>query len=66
VLRIIAAAAELVLGTRLVTDTGEWGTYSWAHFVLGIPGAPIAAGTDEIMRNILDGRVPGLPKEPGG
>jgi alkylation response protein AidB-like acyl-CoA dehydrogenase len=59
--------AELVgdiLGPRLVADTGEWGTYAWAEFVLGIPGMRIAGGTDEVMRNILGERVLGLPKEP--
>src|SRR5262249_10911477 len=27
-----------VLGPRLVADTGEWGTYAWSEFVLGVPG----------------------------
>jgi alkylation response protein AidB-like acyl-CoA dehydrogenase len=62
--RKIAAAAELALGARLVADTGEWGTYSWARYVLNVPGSRIAAGTDEVMRNILGERVLGLPKEP--
>jgi alkylation response protein AidB-like acyl-CoA dehydrogenase len=52
-----------ILGPRLVADTGEWGTYAWAEFVLGIPGLRIAGGTDEVMRNIVGERVLGLPKE---
>jgi alkylation response protein AidB-like acyl-CoA dehydrogenase len=53
-----------VLGPRLVADSGEWGTYAWAEFVLGVPGMRIAGGTDEIMRNIVGERVLGLPKDP--
>jgi alkylation response protein AidB-like acyl-CoA dehydrogenase len=63
----MARTAELVadiLGPRLVADTGEWGTYAWAEFVLGVPGMRIAGGTDEVMRNIVGERVLGLPKEP--
>jgi alkylation response protein AidB-like acyl-CoA dehydrogenase len=55
-----------ILGPRLVADTGEWGTYAWSEFVLGIPGMRVAGGTDEIMRNIVGERVLGLPKEPRG
>ena len=58
----VVAAAELALGLRLVADTGEWGTYSWARYALSLPGMRIAAGTDEVMRNILGERVLGLPK----
>ena len=54
-----------VLGARLAADTGEWGTFSWSQFVLGVPGMRIAGGTDEVMRNIVGERVLGLPKEPG-
>jgi alkylation response protein AidB-like acyl-CoA dehydrogenase len=53
-----------VLGPRLVADGGEWGTYAWAEFVLGVPGMRVAGGTDEIMRNIVGERVLGLPKDP--
>jgi alkylation response protein AidB-like acyl-CoA dehydrogenase len=53
-----------ILGPRLVADTGEWGTFAWAEFVLGVPGVRIAGGTDEVMRNIVGERVLGLPKEP--
>src|SRR4051812_25834882 len=53
-----------VLGPRLIANTGEWGTYTWSEFVLGVPGMRIAGGTDEVMKNILGERVLGLPKEP--
>ncbi|MDE0844985.1 MAG: acyl-CoA dehydrogenase family protein [Actinomycetota bacterium] len=54
-----------VLETKLIADTGEWGTYSWAGYVLGHPAMRIAGGSDEVMRNIVGERVLGLPKEPG-
>ena len=54
-----------VLGPRLIADTGEWGTFSWAGYVLGEPGMHIAGGSDEVLRNIIGERVLGLPKEPG-
>jgi acyl-CoA dehydrogenase len=56
---------QSLLGPRLVTDTGEWGTYAWSQLVLGAPGGRIAGGTDEVMRNIVGERVLGLTKEPG-
>jgi acyl-CoA dehydrogenase len=62
----IANLVSLLLGPRLVADTGEWGTYAWAEFVLGVPGIRVAGGTDEVMRNIVGERVLGLPKEPRG
>jgi alkylation response protein AidB-like acyl-CoA dehydrogenase len=52
-----------VLGTGLVADTGEWGTYSWSKFVLGVPGYRLGGGTDEILRNIVAERVLGLPRD---
>jgi acyl-CoA dehydrogenase len=61
--RIQDLVSEL-LGMRLVVDTGEWGTYAWSEFILGIPGMRIAGGTDEVLRNIVGERVLGLPKEP--
>jgi acyl-CoA dehydrogenase len=63
--RVAALVAQL-LGPRLVADSGEWGTYAWAEFVLGVPGIRVAGGTDEVMRNIVGERVLGLPKEPSG
>jgi alkylation response protein AidB-like acyl-CoA dehydrogenase len=65
-LRRISDLVSLVLGPRLVADTGEWGTYAWAELVLGVPGMSVAGGTDEILRNIVGERVLGLPKEPRG
>jgi len=55
-----------VLGPKLVCDSGEWGTFSWSRYVLGVPGMRIAGGTDEVLRNIVAERVLGMPKEPSG
>jgi alkylation response protein AidB-like acyl-CoA dehydrogenase len=63
-LRRISSFVSLVLGPRLVADSGEWGTFAWSEFVLGQPGMSIAGGTDEILKNIVGERVLGLPKEP--
>ena len=54
-----------VLGPKITADQGEWGTYAWSQFVLGIPGMRIAGGSDEVMRNIVGERVLGLPKDAG-
>jgi len=56
---------SLVLGPKLIADTGEWGTYAWSQIVLGTPGMRVAGGTDEVMRNIVGERVLGLQKDPG-
>ena len=56
---------SMVLGPKLVADSGEWGTYAWNALILGAPGGRIAGGSDEVMRNIVGERVLGLPKEPG-
>jgi len=64
-LQRIAQLVGMLLGPRLVADSGEWGTYAWSELVLGVPGMRVAGGTDEIMRNIVGERVLGLPKEPG-
>jgi len=54
-----------VLGPRLQADTGEWGTYQWSQFLMGVPGMKVAGGTDEVMKNIVGERVLGLPKDAG-
>ncbi|MCZ7525495.1 MAG: acyl-CoA dehydrogenase family protein [Acidimicrobiia bacterium] len=59
-----ASFVATVLGPRVAADTGEWGTYAWAKFVLGMASMRIAGGTEEIMKNIVGERVLGLPKEP--
>ena len=64
-MRRTVALVSKVLGPKLVADTGQWGTFSWAGYVLGMPALPIAGGTDEVLRNIIGERVLGLPKEPG-
>ncbi len=53
-----------VLGPRLLADTGGWGSYAWAEYVLSTPGMRIGGGTEEIVRNTVAERVLGLPKEP--
>ena len=63
----MTAAGELtsrLLGSRILADTGEWGTYAWRKHLLGAPGYRIAGGSDEIQRNIIGDRVLGLPGEP--
>lgn len=57
-------AAESLLGPRLTTDSGEWGTYAWSEHLLGTAGYRIAGGSDEVQRNIIGERVLGLPPEP--
>ena len=63
-MNLMSDVISLVLGPRLVADTGEWGTYEWGEHVLGAPGYRIAGGSDEIQRNIIGERVLGLPREP--
>ncbi len=60
----VSDAISLILGPRLIADTGEWGTYAWTEHVLGAPGYRIAGGSDEIQHNIVGERVLGLPPEP--
>jgi acyl-CoA dehydrogenase len=63
-LRRTAELAAHILGPRMIADSGEWDTFAWSKFLLGVPGMRVAGGTDEIMRNILGERVLGLPKDP--
>jgi alkylation response protein AidB-like acyl-CoA dehydrogenase len=64
-MRRLGEFVSQVLGPKLIADSGEWGTFAWNQFVLGVPGLRIAGGSDEVMRNIVGERVLGLPKEPG-
>ena len=61
----VSRFVEKVLGPRITADTGEWGTYAWSKFILGVPGMRVAGGTDEVLRKIIGEQVLGLPKEPG-
>jgi acyl-CoA dehydrogenase len=63
-LQRVAELAAHILGPRITADSGEWGTFAWSRFLLGVPGMRVAGGTDEVMRNILGERVLGLPKDP--
>jgi alkylation response protein AidB-like acyl-CoA dehydrogenase len=63
-MREASDVVSLLLGPKLVADSGEWGTYGWTEHVLGAPGYRIAGGSDEIQRNIIGERVLGLPGEP--
>ncbi|MGO9342235.1 MAG: acyl-CoA dehydrogenase family protein [Acidimicrobiales bacterium] len=63
-MRRTSALVSSVLGPKLIADNGEWGTYAWSRYVLGIPGMRIAGGTDEVLRNIVSERVLGMPKDP--
>jgi alkylation response protein AidB-like acyl-CoA dehydrogenase len=58
----ISELVSRVLGPHLTADTGEWGTYAWAEFVLGTPGMRIGGGTDEVQRTILAERILGLSR----
>ena len=60
-----ARLVSQVLGPKLVADSGEWGTFSWGQYVVGLPGMRIAGGADEVLRNIVGERVLGLPKDAG-
>ena len=60
----LGETVAMLLGPRLTADTGEWGTFAWATFLLGAIGNRIAGGADQIQRNIIGERVLGLPDEP--
>jgi acyl-CoA dehydrogenase len=63
-MRMIGDFLTDVLGPYLAADTGQWGTFAWTRFLLGVPGLRVAGGTDEIQKKIIGEQVLGLPKEP--
>ncbi|MCZ4588749.1 acyl-CoA dehydrogenase family protein [Rhodococcus opacus] len=62
-LQALGELVTVVLGPRLVADTGAPRTYAWSEFVLSVPGMRIGGGTDEIHRNTVAERVLRLPKD---
>ena len=62
-LRRIGELARELLGTSLVVDEGEWGTFEWNRFVMGALGYRIAGGTDEVLRGVLASRALKMPSE---
>jgi alkylation response protein AidB-like acyl-CoA dehydrogenase len=63
----LRAASELgtsIAGPHAMLD-GDDGPGALDRFVLSVPSASIAGGTDEVQRNILGERALGLPREPG-
>jgi alkylation response protein AidB-like acyl-CoA dehydrogenase len=63
-LTLLADLVSMALGPRLIADSGQPATFSWAEFVLGVPGMRIGGGTDEVQRSTIAERMLGLPKEP--
>ena len=53
-----------ILGPAACADTGEWGTYAWARWLLGATGYRLGGGTDEILKTTIGERLLGLPREP--
>lgn len=62
-LQALSDLVSLVLGPKLVADTGAPQSYAWSEFVLSVPGMRIGGGTDEIHRNTVAERSLGLPKD---
>ena len=60
--RAIGGLACELAGMAATADSGEWGTYTWSHFLCSSPGLRIAGGTDEVQHNILGERILGLPR----
>ncbi|MDF1602235.1 acyl-CoA dehydrogenase family protein [Nocardioides sp. YIM 152315] len=63
-LNLVSELARDLLGSALIVDRGEPGTFSWNAHILGAPGYRIAGGSDQIQRNIVAERHLGLPAEP--
>lgn len=62
-LRALSDLVSVVLGPKLVADTGEPQSFAWSELVLSVPGMRIGGGTDEIHRNTVAERSLGLPKD---
>jgi alkylation response protein AidB-like acyl-CoA dehydrogenase len=63
-LQALSDLVSVVLGPKLVGDTGEPQSFAWSELVLSVPGMRIGGGTDEIHRNTVAERSLGLPKDP--
>ncbi len=57
VMEIIGAYSQLVKGSKLAVDDGQW-----VYQMISARGGTIAAGTSEIIRNIIAERILGLPR----
>ncbi|MCR8898594.1 acyl-CoA dehydrogenase family protein [Gordonia sp. GONU] len=62
-LQALSDLVSVVLGPKLVADTGAPQSYAWSELVLSVPGMRIGGGTDEIHRNTVAERFLGLPKD---
>jgi alkylation response protein AidB-like acyl-CoA dehydrogenase len=62
-LQALSDLVSLVLGPKLIADTGQAQSFAWSELVLGVPGMRIGGGTDEIHRNTVAERSLGLPKD---
>jgi len=63
-LQALSDLVSVVLGPKLIGDTGEPRSFAWSELVLSVPGMRIGGGTDEIHRNTVAERSLGLPKDP--
>ncbi|MCR5980596.1 acyl-CoA dehydrogenase [Gordonia jinghuaiqii] len=62
-LQALSDLVSVVLGPRLIGDTGAPQSFAWSELVLSVPGMRIGGGTDEIHRNTVAERFLGLPKD---
>ncbi|MDO3402755.1 acyl-CoA dehydrogenase family protein [Mycolicibacterium neoaurum] len=62
-LQALSDLVSIVLGPKLIGDTGVPQTFAWSELVLSVPGMRIGGGTDEIHRNTVAERSLGLPKD---
>jgi alkylation response protein AidB-like acyl-CoA dehydrogenase len=63
-LRRLGDTAAAILGPAVGADTGDWGTYAWARWILGATGYRLGGGTDEILKTMIGEQLLGLPREP--